>query len=106
MSCDHGDKMFIGPEVLGTDGARLSVRHKADHTNEYALTRPLREGENIAGARVVFGRTEGNVMHITDELDLRGGAATATGSGPPQVATEEYRDGWDRIFGARKVAQA
>lgn len=109
MSCPHSKKLFLGPEIAGTHGARVAVRHTADHQTEVAMTRIAKEGDNLNGSRVIFGRPEGNVVHIVDELDLRGGEPAThrtTQSGPAQVATDEYRDGWDRIFGQRAVGQA
>lgn len=107
MGCPLDHKLFLGPELPGTGGARVSVRHTDDHQVEVAMARIAKEGEDLTGSRVFFGHPVGNVVHIVDELDLRGGQpATTLNTGPAQVATDEYRNGWDRIFGECPVGQA
>lgn len=109
MGCPLDKKMFLGPEIEGTGGARVAARHTDDHQIEVAMARVAKAGENLTGSQVVFGHTRGNVVHIVDELDLRGGQPATTVStrpGPAQVATDDYRDGWERIFGEQPVGQA
>lgn len=100
MRCKAGDRITVG-QPLG-DGTHACLRHYPDHRLEVARCRPVRSGENLNGSRVIMGQVVSpNVLDVETELDLRGGA-----SGPPQVATDAYRDGWDRIFGSATVGQA
>lgn len=100
MTCKHGDVLQLGPE-LG-DGTHVAMRHTANHDIEVARARVVRAGENLQGSRVIIGRTHGDHVHVESELDLRAGGESETDlshSGPAQVATPAYRDGWDRVFG-------
>lgn len=65
--------------VLGTDGSVEAVR-------------PVREGEDVRGNKLMrLHRTE-------DGLELETLYDGRASSGPAQVATPAYRDGWDRVF--------
>lgn len=66
---------------------------------EIGTLKPLREGKPIDG-EVISLRQREDVPFLFDvkvELESRRGASI----GPPQVATEEYRRGWDAIWGRR-----
>jgi len=108
MTCKRGDIVELGPE-LG-NGMRVGVRHTADHRMEVGQVRVPQEGENLTGCRLLMGKSDGQRMFVEDELDLRGGcrdeasmphAATyeqGSRGRPAKVTTDEYREGWDRIF--------
>jgi hypothetical protein len=93
--------MVFGPSP---DGQGLSVlRRRAGSTGVEAGTlRPLQEGRAITGEVVhLEPRREAPFLFdcVTDEE-----LSTATAAplaGPPQVATDEYRRGWDAIWGSR-----
>jgi hypothetical protein len=99
MTCKRGDILELGPE-LG-NGMRVGVRHTADHQMQVGQVRPVREGENLVGGRYLLGKTDGQRMIVESELDLRGGCAATAGEqvGPAMVTSDEYREGWDRVFG-------
>jgi hypothetical protein len=40
-------------------------------------------------------------VHVEHEVPASGGAGARTG--PPQVATKEYRESWERTFGAQRA---
>lgn len=96
MSCKRGDVVTLGPML--SDGGRLGVRHTADHKIEVASVHKVEEGANLAGHRVLFGRTTGNELIVEDEMDLTG--ASPGHAGPARVTSDAYRDGWARIFGS------
>lgn len=90
----------ILPLAKTESGDFYAVRHTADHRFETARMRPLKDGAAINGQRVVFAKqsTDG-ILDVVGEYAPRGG-------GPAQVATDDYREGWERIFGGKEVASA
>lgn len=85
------------------DGEEVHIlRRRADSTTVEAGTlRPLREGKAITGEVVHLEPREDAPFLFDCETDeeLSGPAAQLHGAGPPQVATDEYRRGWDAIWG-------
>jgi hypothetical protein len=55
--------------------------------------RTVKEGENIAGQNVAIVGKDGSFEMLTP--------GTRPCAGPVQVATEHYRRGWEKTFGAR-----
>lgn len=91
---DKEDYVIPGPMV----GERSQVFHRY-RTGEAPYTqvmRHVREGESIDESAVCLRRRGDSNKY--DVEPLLGG-----GDGPAQVATEEYRDGWDRIFGGKQT---
>jgi hypothetical protein len=64
---------------------------------------PLEEGRPITGEVVSLSQREEApfLYDVRTELEAPGGedAARRRTSGPAQVATEDYRRGWDAIWG-------
>jgi len=93
--------------VLGQDqhGTRILRRRSENAPVEAGLIRPLREGKPIDG-EVVTLTPRGEAPFVFDvktELsDPRASGERATGDGPPQVATDAYRKGWDAVWGGRR----
>jgi hypothetical protein len=93
--------MVFGPTA---DGQGFNVlRRRAGSTGVEAGTlRPLQEGRAITGEVVhLEPRREAPFLFdcVTDE-ELSTTTAPPL-AGPPQVATDEYRRGWDAIWGSR-----
>ena len=96
--CCGEDVLFLGPSL--SDGGRPFVRHLPDCTTQIGLARRAKEGEPIYdGALLVEPRqNEPGVFNVL---------GTHKTPGPARVATPEYREGWDRIFGgSTPVGQA
>jgi len=55
----------------------------------------------VAGAELVMIQPADDGTY--DVTSVYGGSPEEASSGPAQVATEEYRSGWDRIFGSKEV---
>lgn len=93
--------------VLGQseDGEQVHIlRRKADSaTVEAGTLRPLREGRAITGEVVHLELREEAPFLFDCETDeeLSTPVSHEHSGGPPQVASEEYRRGWDAIWGAR-----
>jgi hypothetical protein len=86
------------------DGDEVHIlRRRADtNTVEAGTLRPLREGKAITGEVVHLEQREEAPFLFDCETDeeLSGPASQAHSGGPPQVATDEYRRGWDAIWGS------
>jgi hypothetical protein len=84
------------------DGYRVLRRRAADSSVELGTIRPLREGRPIEGEVVSLQQRE-DVPFLydvkTELADQRSAERRLTSDGPPQIATEEYRRGWDAIWG-------
>lgn len=97
-SCTGEDVLFMGPSL--DNGLHPFVRHKSDCTTEMGLVKKVREGESIYdGAVLLEPRKEPGVFNVC-------GTYSTASSGPPKVTTDEYRNGWNSIFGESSVGQA
>jgi hypothetical protein len=104
----QNDLALVLDKAENSDGYRVLRRRAADSAVELGTIRPLKEGRPIEGEVVSLQRRE-DVPFLYDlktELpDQRPVAAAATGDkrltsdGPPQIATEQYRRGWEAIWG-------
>lgn len=98
------------------DGAGARILRARNGTIETGEVRPAKEGQPLNKGELVRLRPRSETPSICDvEVIYRetpvvaptpsghGGAEPALAavglSGPAQVATESYRDNWDRIFG-------
>lgn len=91
--CDNKDILrAIQPTA---DGGMVVERHRPGHTTELAVVAPLVEGRPLApGEEVATTRDRGDgTREIVDSY--------VHGSKPAQVATEGYRNGWERTFNTR-----
>jgi hypothetical protein len=96
------DVALILDRTEDMEGFQVVRRRAADRPLEFGTLRPLQEGKPVDGEVVSLRARKDapNVYDVKVELpDTR-----STGDGPPQVATPEYRKGWDNIWG--KVAAA
>jgi len=93
--------LVFGPSADG-EGWSVLRRRAGSKTVEAGTLRPLREGRAITGEVVHLAPREEAPFLFDCETDeeLSTPAAPAL-AGPPQVATEEYRRGWDAIWGTR-----
>jgi len=65
------------------------------------MIRPTREGEPLVGGGMCLEHQSGNIYTVVHEVAPMARAASKS-SGPAQVATDQFREGWDRIFGSRQ----
>ena len=95
--------LVFGPAADG-DGVNVLRRRAGSSTVEAGTLRPLREGRSIVGEVVhLEQRAEAPFLFDceTDE-ELSTTTQSEATAGPPQVATDEYRRGWDAIWGRRE----
>ena len=92
------------------DGEGLNVlrRRAGSKDVEAGTLRPLREGRAIIGEVVRLEPREEAPFLFDCETDeeLSTSSSPPPLAGPPQVATEEYRRGWDAIWGPRPRSSA
>jgi hypothetical protein len=82
-------------------GYRILRRRHPDSEVELGTIRPLEEGRPIEG-EVVSLRPREDVPFAYDvktELEVNAGGRRFTEDGPAQIATDQYRRGWDAIWG-------
>lgn len=102
-----GDTIELGPTLTGTANAHpacLKTPDGAEH--HHGVVRTVKQGEPIHGDALLAEPTgEPGKFKVVDRFDgaTAPSATKAAGSGPAQVASEDYRDGWDRIFGAKRA---
>ncbi len=86
----------MGPGL--NNGMHPFVRHCSDCSTETGFVKRVQEGEPLYdGAMLLEPRPE-----EPGAFNVRGTyrSGQSDRSGPPKVTTNEYRDGWDRIFGS------
>jgi hypothetical protein len=95
-----GDTLYVGP---GIDGVHPCVTKTADNQHVPGRVRALKHGENIIGEALITQPTdEPGIYKVVDTIQGQAAPETPKATnGPAQVATDEYRDGWERIFGAK-----
>jgi len=89
--------------VFGRDehGVHVLRRRGPDAPVEAGVLQPLVEGKPIT-EEVVSLRPRPDAPLVFDvSTVLERSAPRAAGDGPSQVATDEYRKGWDTIFGRK-----
>lgn len=90
--------LVMGP-TEERDGYHI-LRKRADaELPEFGTVRPLREGRPIDGEVIGLRRRKDHpfLFDVRSEFDPR--PERRTGGGPPAVATERYRRGWEAIWG-------
>lgn len=102
-NCPGKDVVRMGPDV--GSGFRPFVRHTTDHRVEGGFLRQAREGEPLQDGAVLLSETEDSGVYNVD-YEYKAPGQKVTTSGPAQVATDNYRRGWDNIFGNKTVGQA
>jgi hypothetical protein len=84
------------------DGKGLGVLRKRGDTLAAGEMRPMEEGKPINGEVVSLRpRGESPLLFDVDVVHAPEGART----GPAQVSTDSYREGWQSIFGAEEKAR-
>jgi hypothetical protein len=98
----RNDLALVLDRIESSDGYRVLRRRAADSSVELGTIRPLQEGRPIEGEIVSMSPRE-DVPFLYDvktELpDQRPAQRRLTSDGPPQIATEGYRRGWEAIWG-------
>jgi len=92
--------------VFGRDeqGVHVLRRRGPDAPVEAGVLHPLVEGKPIT-EEVVSLRPRSDAPLVFDvSTVLERPTPRAAGDGPSQVATEEYRKGWDTIWGRKRIA--
>jgi hypothetical protein len=99
--------LVFGPAADG-DGLNVLRRRAGSRAVEAGILRPLREGRAITGEVVrLEPRAEAPFLFDCErDEELSTVKAQEAMSGPPQVATDEYRRGWDAIWGRREPSSA
>ena len=82
-------------------GFQPFIRHDSNHEITAGFAKRVENGEPLMpGAVFVEASPEPGTFNVI-------GSYQPEGSGPPRVSSNEYREGWDRIFGGQQpVGQA
>ena len=97
---DSTDELMAGPPLPG--GARPYVRHRADHSIQTGIMRPVAEGESLGEGTFTLDHIEGDRYAVQEVFPEQEGA-----KGPAKVNSKAFRDNWDTIFGKKvPVGQA
>ena len=85
----------LKPKTFTEHDGRLYgiAEHREDDHVCHVPYRVAQEGDNLAGQNVAIVSKDGSYEMLTP--------GTKVCSGPAQVATEAYRNGWEATFGAR-----
>ena len=98
----NGDLALVLDRAEDGSGYQVLRRRAADSRVELGTIRPLQEGRPIEG-EVVSLKPREDVPYIfdvkTELADPRQNERRLTSDGPAQIATEEYRRGWEAIWG-------
>lgn len=106
------DVVLLGPPT--GDGEGVHVLRAREDRIEAGEVRPMKDGAPIHGEVVKLTPREGapgvcdvEVSYAPPSSARAASAPShgARGKGPPKVATNGYREGWDEIFGKRAGAQ-
>jgi len=97
--------LVFGPSADG-EGFNVLRRRAGSAAIEAATVRPLRAGRAITGEVVHLAQRDEAPFLFDCETDeelstVMPAALNRDAAGPPQVATDEYRRGWDAIWGSR-----
>ncbi len=88
------DYVVAGPKL--SEDTQLFKRYRTGQEPTIEVGQRIKEGQPINGS-AVFLHQRGD----SNEFDVE--PALSGGDGPPQVATEQYRTNYDRIFGGKQV---
>jgi hypothetical protein len=98
---ESGDVALLFDRTEDAEGYRILRRRAAASEVELGTIRPLKEGRPIDG-EVLSLTARQDVPFLYDvktELPDPRAGTRPTSDGPPQIATEEYRRGWEAIWG-------
>jgi hypothetical protein len=95
------DVAMIVDRTEDSEGFHILRRRGDDAPVEVGTMRPLREGKPLDG-EVVSLRPRRDLPFLYDvKTELEVGERRSTSDGPAQVASDDYRRGWDAIWGPR-----
>jgi hypothetical protein len=86
------------------EGFHVLRRRDEDSPVEVGTIRPLREGRPIDGEVVSLHQRKDFALAFDVKVEVADQRATS--GGPAQVATDQYRAGWDQIWGSRPQASS
>jgi hypothetical protein len=98
VSRDGSDVVVLGKPT--PDGEGVTVLRLRQGNAELGQLQPLKQGKPIVGEVVTLRPRPEHpaVCDVEVEVDARPQAQANARPGPPQVATDRYRDGWDAIW--------
>ena len=100
------DVAMIVDRTEDNQGFQILRRRHQDGPVELGTMRPLREGKPIDG-EVVSLRQRRDLPFLYDvKTELETEPRRGTTDGPAQVASDDYRRGWDAIWGRRALPSA
>jgi hypothetical protein len=92
------------------DGKGARILRSRDGNLEAGEVRPVKDGQPLSGAELVRLEPRSDAPCVCDVHVLHEGNASTSPSPestgrPAQVATDDYRVNWDRVFGGGKRAK-
>ena len=92
------------------DGEGLRILRKREDRLELGAVHPLKEGVPITGEVVTLTPRPNQPLLCDVKTELAApkpseDVASGTRHGPAQVATDQYRENWDRIWSRPKKAE-
>ena len=94
------DVVMLGPPTA--DGGGVHVLRARNEQLEAGELRSIKEGKPIVGEIVSLEPRPDNPRICDVRESYRPSAEGGPKKGPAQVATKEYRDNWDEVFGKKK----
>jgi len=102
-SRDGKDVVVLGKPT--PDGEGVTVLRLREGNAEVGQLQPLKHGKPIRGEVVTLHPRpeQPAVCDVEVEVDARPAGGASARAGPPQVATDRYRDGWDAIWSKKSA---
>jgi hypothetical protein len=98
-----GDVALVLDRTEDADGYRVLRHRAADNQIEFGTMRPLKEGRPIDGEVISLSARQDLPFLYDVKTEMADPHPEArrrpTSDGPAQIATEQYRKGWDAIWG-------
>jgi hypothetical protein len=91
--CEAGHRDLLQVTGATEDGGYTYVRRRADHEVEVGTLQFPEEGKSMQNPMILSPVNKKGLF----EVEEVGGASDT--KGPAKVTTDDYRVGWDRIFG-------
>lgn len=98
---EPADVALVFDRTEDSEGYRILRRRAAADQVELGTIRPLKEGRPIDGEVLSLTARQDVpfLYNVKTELADPHAATRLTSDGPAQIATEEYRRGWEAIWG-------
>lgn len=99
--CSGSDFIIPGPVV---NGVQCAIRHDASHGISMGSIHRMEDGKPIpSDALLVKPRDGSHIMDVVGSLSDKNGLKVESNAsgGPAKVTSNEYRNGWDNIFGKK-----